>query len=228
MSPYARMPLRRIPVALQLGLRIREAAAWEALVEAHRAQAAEFVRIHGALLDPEAALALYAKYVPVPASIRGAVETGALLRLDLCQSDVHVPPSNGQGWLQSFRERLRLQQEAERMAPLAAARAEQALLRTHLENAMNIEAYLHEVMPPSEAVAYYIRAFGLPGISAHMVYQQALARIADRDLPDPTAELAYRMAMLPATPAEVQEEMEPQPATRFLGLWSKQAVSRAS
>lgn len=228
MSAYIRMPLRRIPASLQLGLRVREAAGWEALVESHRAQAAEFVRIFSEFLDPDAALQLYSRHVPVPASIRRAVETGALLRLDLYQANGGFPPEhNRSGWLQEFREGLRLQQEAERMAPLAAARVAEALLRVHLDNAMNLEEYLRGTMSPSEAVAYYIRAFDLPGISAHMVYQQALARIADRDLPDPSAEMAYRLAMLPVAPDETGEETESPRANGFLRSW-RHAISWAS
>jgi hypothetical protein len=220
-----RMPLRRVPASLQLGLRVREAAAWEALVESHRSQAAEFARVLGTVLPADAALASYFRFVAVPAKIRDCVETGALLRLDLNQVPSVPAPD---GWLASLRHRVRMQQEAERMAPLAAARAEQALIRVHVDNALAIEAYLREVMPSAEAIAWYLRTFGLAAGAANVVYQEALAQVAERELPDPTAEAAFQMAMLPSGAPEVETpDGAATPAVRFLRLWSRQEVSRA-
>lgn len=227
MSTYMRMPLRRVPSSLQLRLRVREAAAWEALAEAHRSQAAEFARVLGTVLPADAALASYFRFVAVPAKIRDCVETGALLRLDLNQVPSVPEP---EGWVAGLRHRARMQQEAERMAPLAAARAEQALIRVHVDNALAIEQFMREIMPSAEAIAWYLRTFGLAAGSASVVYQDALARVADRELPDPTAEAAFQMAMLPPATDTVAEtaEGEPTPAVRFLRLWSRQEVSRAS
>lgn len=226
MSTYMRMPLRRVSASLQLGLRVREAAAWEALTEVHRSQAAEFTRVLSTVLPADSALASYFRFVAVPARIRDTVETGALLRLDLNQVPTVPLPD---GWLAGLRHRSRMQQEAERMAPLAAARAEQALIRVHVANALAIEDYLREVMPSAEAIAWYLRTFGLVAGAANVVYQDALAQVAERELPDPTAEAAYQMAMLPPAAPEVEiEEGEATPAARFLRLWSRQEISRAS
>ena len=226
MSTYMRMPLRRVPPSLQLRLRVREAAAWEALAEAHRSQAAEFARVLGTVLSADAALASYFRFVWVPAKIRDWVETGALLRLDLNQVPSIPAP---EGWVAALRHRARMQQEAERMAPLAAARAEQALIRVHVDNALAIEEFLREVMPSAEAIAWYLRTFGLAAGTANVVYQDALAQVAERDLPDPLAEAAFQMAMLPAPEPEAEaDEATATPAVRFLRLWSRPEVSRAS
>ena len=70
-------------------------------------------------------------------------------------------------------------------AELALARAEEAIILTHVENAISFTALLEDYVGVSRGVQYYLGAVILSGSRAHSVFQRAMARLADVHLPQP-------------------------------------------
>jgi hypothetical protein len=70
-------------------------------------------------------------------------------------------------------------------AELALARAEEAIILTHVENAISFTALLEDYVGVSRGVQYYLGAVVLSGSRAHSVFQRAMARLADVHLPQP-------------------------------------------
>jgi hypothetical protein len=68
---------------------------------------------------------------------------------------------------------------------LALARAEEAVIATHVDNAITFAALLDPVMPLDRATQEYIDAVGLSGGRAQAVHQRTMARLADVHLPMP-------------------------------------------
>jgi hypothetical protein len=68
---------------------------------------------------------------------------------------------------------------------LALARAEEAVIATHVDNAITFAALLDEVLPLDRATQEYIEAVGLSGGRAQAVHQRTMARLADVHLPLP-------------------------------------------
>lgn len=209
LTPDAMAADRRVQVAY--------ARAWEALVETHRAEAAAFVEALAPLVSVDEALDAYFREVPVPLGMRDAVRTGAFLRLDFTALDSARTEGTPQGWallhpatLFGVTKRMALAtQEARRRAVLATARALEGLAATHRQNAIDIA--LLRAGSPDEGVRHYIRTMDLPAHQAQMVYQQALASMAEGEL-----------AELPAPAAATAPVAAPAP-TRipFLKVWAR-------
>ena len=66
---------------------------------------------------------------------------------------------------------------------LSAARAEEALIRTHIKHALGFVRILTDFAPPTRAVSLYLDQLGVPAATARAVYQRVLARVADTELP---------------------------------------------
>ena len=73
-------------------------------------------------------------------------------------------------------------QEARRRSVLATARALEGLAATHKQNALDLAAT--RTGSSEEGVRHYIRTMDLPAHQAQMVYQQALAAMAEHELAD--------------------------------------------
>lgn len=71
----------------------------------------------------------------------------------------------------------------ERLMQLSLARAEENVIRTHVENAISMVALLEDRMPLDESVQQYLGAVGLSGGRAQAVFQRTMARLADVHLP---------------------------------------------
>jgi hypothetical protein len=66
---------------------------------------------------------------------------------------------------------------------LSLARAEENVIRTHVENAIGFVALLQEMLPLDEAVEQYLGAVRVVGSRAQAVMQRTMARLADVHLP---------------------------------------------
>ena len=73
-------------------------------------------------------------------------------------------------------------QEARRRSVLATARALEAIAATHKQNAIDLAAT--RVGSSEDGVRHYIKTMDLPTHQAQMVYQQALAAMAEQELAD--------------------------------------------
>jgi hypothetical protein len=196
-------------------VQVAYARAWEALVETHRAEAAAFVEALAPLVTVDEALDAYFREVPVPLGMRDAVRTGAFLRLDFAELDstgAEGPPAGGAlinpATLFGVTRRMATAtQEARRRMTLATARALEGIAATHKHNALDLASVRGG--SSEDGVRHYIRTMDLPAHQAQMVYQQALAALAE-------GELAEAPVPLPAA--------EPSPApTRipFLKVWAR-------
>lgn len=81
------------------------------------------------------------------------------------------------------RVRGRVQDELRERINLAAARTEDALLETHVHNALNFTKALSAELSASEAIETYLETMMLPEGVADVIYNRALRLIADKVLP---------------------------------------------
>jgi hypothetical protein len=81
--------------------------------------------------------------------------------------------------VRGVRERQRRSEEVERTVQLALARSEEALIRTHVENAISFAALLDDHVPLDRAVQQYLGAVLLTGCRGQVVFQRTMARLAD-------------------------------------------------
>ena len=65
---------------------------------------------------------------------------------------------------------------------MVGARAAEAVIATHVENAIGFCALLRGVMPVEQATDHYLREFSLSSSAAQMVWQRVQARVAGEEL----------------------------------------------
>ena len=197
MASPSQMSLRRIPDALHLKVRIAYAAGWEALIETQSRQALEFICEFASRLPVLEGLDLFFRVIPVPDSMQEVVRCRALTLLDL----ETLPPLARRPTLTGWR-RLRLDlvfqhRQAHRrydartleLARMVGARAAEAVIATHVENAVELARLLKSVMPVNAAAEHYLREFMLPESIAQMVRQRVAARVAGEELTAQTDEM---------------------------------------
>jgi len=183
--------VRQFPESLRPRLLVAYAAAREALIETHQVQALQFTREFSHRLPVIDALELYFHVVPVPMAMEDAIVSRTLVALDLARISSAPPQPSPLPLLRRFRLDLLLEVFRQRrqatestlqLARLAGARAQEAVLDTHVANAFAVAGILQEVIWVDEAVGHYINTFRLPLSTAHMVYQRTRARVAERQL----------------------------------------------
>ena len=207
LTPDAMAADRRVQVAY--------ARAWEAVVETHRVEAASFVEALAPLVSVDEALDAYFREVPVALGMRDAVRTGAFLKLDFSTLDAPAPAGTPGGWallnpgtlLGVTRRMATATQEARRRMTLATARALEGIAATHKPNALDLAAVRGG--SSEDGVRHYIRTMDLPAHQAQMVYQQALAAMAEGELAAPPEETSTPEAQ--PTPTRIP----------FLKVWAR-------
>ena len=172
------------------------ALAWEALVETHVAHAFQFIGLMDDYSPLEDALSRYLLEMDIGESMAQAIRTRVLVGIE----DEPLEPEMGpeapadddeDGWrrfrpdvvMKGVRERQRRQDEADTLVELALARAEEAVITTHVENAITFAALLDEHLPLAGAVQNYLGAVDLAGGRAQAVFQRTMARLAEVHLP---------------------------------------------
>ncbi len=190
MSVPSRMSLRRIPTSLHVPVRIAYAGAWEALVVTHTSQALQFVCEFAARLPVLEALDLYFQVVAVPEAMQESVRIRTLTGLELESLPPLTPMPDIQGWqrfrldllLEHQRYRRRYQERTVQLAKMVGARAAEAVIATHVENAIGFAGLLRAVMPVEQSTDQYLREFSLSAGTAQMVWQRVQARVAGEAL----------------------------------------------
>ena len=190
MTVPSRMSLRRIPVSLHLQVRICYAAGWEALIATHTAQAQQFVCEFAARLAVLEALDLYFQVVAVPEAMQEVIRTGTLTGLEVESLPALTLLPELQGWQRLRPDLVLAQQQFRRryhertlqLARMVGARAAEAVIATHVENAIGFTQLLKGHLPVEHATDHYLREFGLPASTAHMVSQRVQARVAGEAL----------------------------------------------
>ena len=178
---------RRFPESMRVELQVAYARAWEALTATHEAQAMVFVRNLRGRLGTEEALSRYFREVAVPMQMQETVRARALLALTPDEraqqggNPVEAGSNRGRhGMIDALRRRARFVEETSLACRLAASLSDEAVSLNHVTMALEVAAVLQPVLPDDEALMHYIRAFELASVPAHLVFQRALARMAER------------------------------------------------
>ncbi len=178
---------RRFPDPIRVELQVAYARAWEALTATHEAQAVGFVRQLTGRLDAEEALHRYFREVAVPMQMQETVRARALLALTPDERATHATPSaepaaswGPQRVIDGLRRRAQYVEETSLACRMAASVADEAVSVSHVAMALEVADVLEPVMPVDEALMHYIRAFELSSVPAQLVFQRALARLAER------------------------------------------------
>jgi hypothetical protein len=190
MTAPSQMSLRRIPDALRLKVRIAYATGWEALIDAHKDQVLQFVCEFAPRLSVLDGMDLYFRVVAVPEAMQEAVRTRTLTALDLESLAPLTRLPALVGWqrlridllLERLRYRRRYNEKTLALARMVGARAAEAVVATHVENAIGLIQLLKGVMPVNAAADHYLREFSLPASIAQMVMQRVQARVAGEEL----------------------------------------------
>ena len=183
--------------------------AWEALVEAHSAQAREFVALFEEQMPLEESLNRYVADMDLSDTMISAVRTRVLvaiedgqlnrsteslaIRPDTEALEEHLPDADEGSWrrfrpdvvMRGVIERQRKNEEVERLVELAVARAEEEIIKTHVDNAITFAALLDEFGPLSRGVEHYISVMNIVGGRGQAVLQRTMARLAEVHLPAP-------------------------------------------
>jgi hypothetical protein len=190
MSVPSQMSLRRIPSCLHLTIRIAYASAWEALIGTHTSQAVQFLYEFASRLPALKALDLYFRVVAVPEPMQEVVRTRSLTAVEVESLPALTTIPSLHGWqrlrpdlvLEHRRYRRRYQEKTLQLARMVGARAAEAVIATHVENAIGFCGLLRGVLPVEQATDHYLREFSLPSSSAQMVWQRVQARVAGEEL----------------------------------------------
>ena len=190
MSVPSQMSLRRIPTCLHLTIRVAYASAWEALVRTHTDQAVQFIQEFAPRIPPLEALELYFRVVAVPDTMQELVRTRTLTSLEI---DTLLPLATFpalRGWqrlrldlvLEHRRYRRRHQESTLQLARMVGARAAEAIVATHVSNAIEFCGLVRGVLTVEQATDHYLREFSLASSAAHMVSQRVQARVVGQEL----------------------------------------------
>lgn len=182
-------------------LEVTSAMAWEALVDAHVEEAIQFVSLAAPYEAIEESLPRYMREMDIQTSMVAAVRTGALTAIEeeppVAPGDLFDEGRSRSGndagdngddvWnllrkpqrvVQGVIRRQKRSDEFERITALALARAEEHVIRTHIENAIGFVALLED-QPFDRAIETYLSAVGVSGGRAQAVFQRTMARLAD-------------------------------------------------
>jgi hypothetical protein len=200
-----RTTTRRLSESTRRKLEVTSAMAWESLVDTHVEQATQFVSLLAEFTPVQESLPRYLREMDLYETMVAAIRSRVLMRVedeghetaDAAALRIEPPAAvadgdEGEGWnllrqpgrvVRGVLQRQRRNDEMERIVQLAIARAEESIIRTHVENAIGFAALLEDQMPLDRAVQQYLGAVGLAGGRAQAVFQRTMARLADVHLP---------------------------------------------
>lgn len=217
MSVPSRMSVGRFPEGLHARLRIAYATAWDALVTAHADQATLFVEEFSSRVPVLEALEHYFTVVPVPLPMQEEVRIRTLTHLDLDWIPVPAALPRVTAWMvirvdrlvEVMRFRRQFHERTRQLARLVGARAAEAVLTTHVGNALGMAQMLKGHLPADEAVAHYLREFGLPLAVGSAVLQRAQAMLAGEELAETYREARTPPVLIEARSSAVEVDDEP-------------------
>jgi hypothetical protein len=190
MTVPSQMSLRHIPESLHLQVRIAYATAWEALIATHTSEAQQFLCEFASRVPVLEGMDLYFRVTAVPEAMQEVVRSRTLTSLELESLPTLTPMPTLAGWqrlrldllLEQQRYLRRYHEKTLELARMVGARAAEAVVATHVENAIGLTRLLRGVMPVGQASEYYLREFTLPSSVAQMVSQRVQAKIAGEEL----------------------------------------------
>jgi hypothetical protein len=199
MAPVGPLKFKRIPEPVRQRLERAAAAAWEAVVDTHAEQAANFVALMSQRLASDHAVERYISEMDVRDPMASAIRSRALVRLaeapqpdDGEEDGVEAGDEGQRRGLKRFRpdliakgiaRKVRETEAVEEWVRLAIARAEEEVLLAQIDNAVEFTEIVHDHLALDEAVEDYIDLMRIAGGRAQSVYQRTMARLADTHLP---------------------------------------------
>ena len=180
--------------------------AWEALVDAHVEQALEFMALFADRFELEESIDRYGREMDLPDTMATAVRTRVLVTVEDQQTKRAEEPlpirgdgeagvddenENEEGWkrfrpdlvMRGVIDRQRKNEETDRLIELAIARAEEQIIKVHVDNAITFAALLEDSGSLSRGVGQYLSALNVTGGRGQSVLQRTMARLADVHLP---------------------------------------------
>lgn len=182
---------QRLPATVRLRLDSIEAAAREARIDTHADQALDLVRILVPRMPFDDAVERYIEIMRLGGDEAELVHNRALRLLSDRGVDDELVRERPRGWGFNWRyltpkgafryfERQRQRSSEEEMwMELSAARAEEALLRTHMKYALEFVHALRDHGDPTDAVEMYADRIEEPELRSRAIYQRTLAEIAE-------------------------------------------------
>ncbi len=195
MPSAAPLWLQRIPSDVRRRLELAEAAAREGVAETHAGQAIDLVAILAPRMPFDEAVERYIEVMGLQGDEAEIVHTRALALLSEPDLGDDLARERPRGWgfnwryatplgaLRYIRRKMRRSAEEDLWMELAAARAEEALVQTHLDHALVFVDLLEEHTAPPGAVNHYLDRMEVPAARARTAYQRVLATLADTLLP---------------------------------------------
>jgi hypothetical protein len=201
MTPVGPLAFRRLPESVRRQLDVAAAAAWEALVEVHSSHALRFVALLSAHRDFEEAVSRYLDDLDVRDPMASAIRSRVLVALEDALADHAERPSlsvyqdDEPGELEGLKRfrpdvlmrgiarKVRETEALEEWVDLAVARAEEGVIKAHVDNAVVFTAILVDYLPLSDAVDDYLELMRVTGTRAQSVHQRTMARLASLHLP---------------------------------------------
>lgn len=202
MASTRRPPPRVKGESTRRKLEVTSALAWQALVDTHVDHAMQFIALLTAHEPIEESLPRYLREMDLDTTMAAAIRTRVLTTVE--EELPPVPPDlfdagsarerdamdgdeSDDAWsllrqpqrvVRGVIRRQKRNEEIERITQLALARAEEHVIRTHIENAIGFVALL-EAQPFERAIEIYLEAVDVSGSRAQAVFQRTMARLAD-------------------------------------------------
>jgi hypothetical protein len=195
MQPTLPIWLQRLPAERRRRLELAIAAAVEDRLDTHAEQALNLVSVLAPRMPFDQAVDRYVQIMSLAGDEAQIVQTRALVALGdtgVIEELTRDRRSSGRldwryatplGAVRFVRRQLRRSAEEDLWMELSAARAEEALIRTHVKHALICNEILEDQFPPTRAVSLYLEQLAVPSTRARAVYQRTLARIAAAELP---------------------------------------------
>lgn len=196
MQPTLPLWLQRLPSDLKRRLELAEATAREARLDTHAQQAIYLVAVLAPRMPFDEAVERYIDVMGLLGEEAETVHTRTLVALgetalggDLARErhrtgwGLNWRYATPLGAVRFVRRQLRRGAEEDLWLELSAARAEEAIVRTHIRSAMGFVRILQDYAPPTRAVSLYLEQLEVPAARSRAVYQRVLARVAELELP---------------------------------------------
>lgn len=196
MQPHMPIWTQRLPADIRRRLELAVAAAIEARSDTHARQALNVVAVLAPRMPFDEAVERYIDIMSLAGDEAETVRNRALVALsDTGLAEDLSRERHRTGWgldwryatplgaVRFVRRQLRRNAEEDLWLELSAARAEEAITRTHIRHALIFVEMLGEIAPPTRAVSLYLDQLEVPSMRARSIYQRALARVAEQELP---------------------------------------------
>lgn len=197
MQPHLPLWLQRLPDDLRRRIELAEAAAIEAREDTHAQQALNLVAVLAPRMPFDEAIERYMEIMSLSGDEAEIVHNRAMVALSDPETGAtlarerHRPSWSLNNWryvtplgaVRFVQRKMRRNAEEDLWMELSAARAEEGLIRTHIQHAMIFVEILDEHAPAPRSVSVYLDRLEVPTARARTVYQRVLARVADAELP---------------------------------------------